>query len=128
MEKKKYNGTRASSRASRIMEFMFYKEFEREMIEMGRKKEILNAFTGKGESVLDALGIKYKKKGSYVFFLCLNPKHDDIHATNCFLTQTGCVCKACGKRMSFLEIVQTVTGKNYPQAIQFLTDLIKEGD
>lgn len=53
-----------------------------------------------------------------------NPEHQDTHATNCFLTQTGCVCKACGNRINFLEMAQATTGKNYPQSIQFISDLI----
>jgi len=44
-------------------------------------KKVMAAMTGKGELVLDTLGIKHVKKGSHTYFLCPNPEHEDKHAS-----------------------------------------------
>ena len=47
--------------------------------------------------------------------LCPSPKHNDIHATNCYCKDGGkrVSCKACGYFASPIELVKDVTGMGF---------------
>ena len=89
-----------------------------------KKKEILEALYGRGRMVFEALGVEYYHKGNYDFVLCPNPDHDDKRATNCYITNTGCNCQACGEKMNFIDITQALSDRNYPETLKFLAELV----
>lgn len=75
--------------------------------------------------VVDYLGIECHKRGSNYFMLCPSPKHNDIHATNCYCKDGGkrVSCKACGYFASPIELVKDVTGMGFFDAVRVVWQL-----
>lgn len=78
-------------------------------------EEIKNSVTI--PEIFDYLGIRHKRKGNYVLFIC--PKHSATHfgAANYSLSKGICRCFACNTSFSVFKLVQIVQNKDFHSAV-----------
>ncbi len=77
--------------------------------------------------VLDRLGLKYEIKGSELFALCPNPEHNDQHVGTWSIRDerggdnNGLYhCFACAWSGSVFDLVRTVVGCGFNEAVEFV--------
>lgn len=87
------------------------------MLDLTRLKDCVEV-----ETVVVALGIKYKKKGSKYWLLC--PFHDDKNIGSAFITSDGHFrCFSCNKSGDIFDVVIAANRCSFYEAVSFVASL-----
>ena len=71
-------------------------------------------------TVADFVGLETKRVGSKISILC--PSHADAHFGNCFLSERGYHCFACGAHGDVFSLVRAKEGCNFQEAMGIVGD------
>lgn len=80
--------------------------------------ELKSVFADDPETLLEALGLEYKKTGNRLNVLC--PFHSDIHLGNAVIHDGLFYCFACNSKADAIELVKQVKNCNFMAAVQFI--------
>ena len=80
--------------------------------------ELKYAFTDDPVSLLDALDLEYRQRGTRLEVLC--PFHSDIHLGNAVINNGYFYCFACNSKADVVELTNQVNNCNFMTSVNFI--------